>query len=121
MPRNLPDSLGSEMRKTPPPASTPPDYPRPAAPTLSSEHSEPPHAPEHEREHEHAYQQQEDDAPHKKKQGGGGGGDEHERRLRESALRKAEQNRPTRDFQATPKAVGAGGRIGQPAGKSFGV
>ncbi|RPD64739.1 hypothetical protein L227DRAFT_571202 [Lentinus tigrinus ALCF2SS1-6] len=102
-PRPAPPSPEAQ-KATLPTADTPPDYPRPAAPANEGEQPPPHH--------------QEEDVPKKKQ---GTGADEHERRLQESLYRKAEQNRPKKDFQSGPKTVGAGGRIGQPAGKAFGI
>ena len=94
----------SETQKaTLPTVDTPPDYPRPAAP---GEGEQPP--PHH----------QEEEVPKKKQ---GTGADEHERRLQESIYRKMEQNRPKKEFQSGPRNVNAGGRISQPAGKTFAV
>ena len=94
----------SETQKaTLPTVDTPPDYPRPAAP---GEGEQPP--PHH----------QEEEVPKKEQ---GTGADEHERRLQESIYRKMEQNRPKKEFQSGPRNVNAGGRISQPAGKTFAV
>ena len=60
----------------------------------------------------------EEEVPKKKQ---GTGADEHERRLQESIYRKMEQNRPKKEFQSGPRNVSAGGRISQPAGKTFAV
>ncbi|KAI0696024.1 hypothetical protein C8T65DRAFT_583805 [Cerioporus squamosus] len=89
----------SPYKVTLPTLDTPPDYPRPAPPG-----EQPP--PHHQEE-----------VPKKKQ---GTGADEHERRLQESLYRKAEQNRPKKDFQSGPKSVG-GPRISQPAGKTFAI
>ncbi|KAJ8472330.1 hypothetical protein ONZ51_g8586 [Trametes cubensis] len=88
----------AEPEKMSPGADTPTDYPRPAPPGEQQQHKE------------------EEEAPKKKQ---GNGGDEHERRIQESLYRKAEVNRPTREFKSGGKAVGGGGRISQPAGKSL--
>lgn len=62
-------------------------------------------------------QHKDDDEVPRRKQGSGG--DDHERRIQESLYRKAEHNRPTKEFVGSSKTVGAGGRISQPAGKSL--
>ncbi|THH18615.1 hypothetical protein EW146_g2388 [Bondarzewia mesenterica] len=90
----------------------PADYPRPAPPGTEGEH-------EHEHEHEHAHNEEE--VPKKEKKQGHGAHD-NERKLRESAQRKAEENRPRKEGWAPGgKHTGGGGRISQPAGKAFGV
>ncbi|RDX50564.1 hypothetical protein OH76DRAFT_1555718 [Lentinus brumalis] len=81
------------QKATLPTVDTPPDYPRPAPPGEQP----PPH-------------HQEEEVPRKKQ---GTGADDHERRLQESLYRKAEQNRPKKDFQSGPKNVGGGAH--QPA------
>ncbi|KAI0721192.1 hypothetical protein C8Q72DRAFT_860818 [Fomitopsis betulina] len=79
------------------------DYPRPAAPGDDAPHN-----------HE-----QHEEVPKKEKKRGSGG-DEHERRLQENLYRKAEQNRPRKDFHGVKaNAVGAGGRIAQPLGRQM--
>ncbi|KAI0640212.1 hypothetical protein C8Q77DRAFT_1085346 [Trametes polyzona] len=97
--RPKPTAIPAEARSVSPEADAPVDYPRPAPPG------------------EQQQQRKDDEDIPKKKQGSGG--DEHDRRLQESLYRKAEHNRPTREFKGTPKTVGAGGRISQPAGKSL--
>ncbi|KAH9885442.1 hypothetical protein C8Q73DRAFT_717876 [Cubamyces lactineus] len=87
----------AEPERMSPGADMPTDYPRPAPPG-EQQHKE------------------EEEVPKKKQ---GNGGDEHERRIQESLYRKAEVNRPTREFKSGGKAVGGGGRISQPAGKSL--
>ncbi|OBZ68592.1 hypothetical protein A0H81_11551 [Grifola frondosa] len=89
----------SEAKPPSPTVDEPTDYPRPAPPG-----EQPPH--------------HEEEIPKKKKQGHGG--EEHERRLQESLYRKAEQNRPSKDFYAGSKTTG-GARISQPAGKNLTV
>ncbi|EJF67389.1 hypothetical protein DICSQDRAFT_123749 [Dichomitus squalens LYAD-421 SS1] len=99
--RSKPAAPTADTRKTSPPAAdTAPDYPRPAAPGEQQELHQ---------------QQQEEDVPKKKQ---GTGGDEHERRIQESLYRKAEQNRPKKEFLNGPKTTQ---RVNQPAGKSFGI
>ncbi|TFK89854.1 hypothetical protein K466DRAFT_597435 [Polyporus arcularius HHB13444] len=88
------------QKATLPTVDTPPDYPRPAPPGEQP----PPH-------------HQEEEVPRKKQ---GTGADDHERRLQESLYRKAEQNRPKKDFQSGPKNVG-GARISQPTAKPFAI
>ncbi|EIW63846.1 uncharacterized protein TRAVEDRAFT_157597 [Trametes versicolor FP-101664 SS1] len=78
-------------------SDTPVDYPRPAPPGEQQQ-----------------LHKDEEEVPKKKQ---GNGGDEHERRIQESLYRKAEHNRPTREFKGNPKTAGA--RISQPAGKSL--
>ncbi|EED80327.1 predicted protein [Postia placenta Mad-698-R] len=99
-----PKPQSSTETKSPSPPAEAPNYPRPAPPGEQP----PPHDP------------QEDEVP-KKERKKGGGGDEHERRLQESLYRKAEQNRPSRDGHTAKNvnAVGGGGRIGQPAGRTL--
>ncbi|KAI0830861.1 hypothetical protein BC628DRAFT_1336795 [Trametes gibbosa] len=89
-----------EAQRASPGADTPVDYPRPAPPGEEQQHKD------------------DDDVPKRKQ---GNGGDEHERRIQESLYRKAEHNRPTKEFKGSPKTVGAGGRISQPVGKSLGM
>ncbi|THH30222.1 hypothetical protein EUX98_g3953 [Antrodiella citrinella] len=88
-----------------------PDYPRPAPPGEQQAHN-----PDH-------VHDDHDEVPRKEKRRGHGSPD-HERRVQESLMRKAEQNRPTKDLGGNAPikgAVGGGGRIGQPAGKGFAV
>ena len=87
-----------------PKGEEPADYPRPAGPGDDAPHNHEPH----------------DEVPKKEKKRGSGG-DEHERRLQESLYRKAEQNRPRKDFHGAKNlnAVGAGGRIAQPMGRQM--
>ncbi|ETW86627.1 hypothetical protein HETIRDRAFT_114088 [Heterobasidion irregulare TC 32-1] len=86
----------------------PPDYPRPAPPGA-----------EHELDHEHTHTEEEIPKKEKKQ---GNGSHENERRMRESAHRKAEENRPRKEGWAPGgKTIGGGGRIAQPAGKGFGA
>ncbi|KAI0370031.1 hypothetical protein BV20DRAFT_1121563 [Pilatotrama ljubarskyi] len=87
-----------EARKPSPDPDTPTDYPRPAPPGEQQQRKE------------------EEEVPRRRQ---GSGGDEHERRMQESLYRKAEHNRPTKEFKGGPKMTGAGGRISQPAGKSL--
>ncbi|PIL31228.1 hypothetical protein GSI_05926 [Ganoderma sinense ZZ0214-1] len=102
-PQTRPKSKHSDAPKTsPPPADTPPDYPRPAAPG-------------EQQVHHHQQQQQEEEVPKRKH---GSGGDEHERRIQESLYRKAEQNRPKKELSTGPKVAN---RISQPAGKTLGA
>ncbi|KAI0321285.1 hypothetical protein OF83DRAFT_1100613 [Amylostereum chailletii] len=75
----------------------PVDYPRPAPP--GEEH------------HPHT----EEEAPKKEKKQG----HDSEHRLRESAMRKVPENRPTKEIFAGGKTVGGGGRISQPTGRMF--
>ncbi|CCM02752.1 uncharacterized protein FIBRA_04860 [Fibroporia radiculosa] len=83
-----------------PPAEEATDYPRPTAPGEQPVH------------HEH----HEEDVP-KRERKKGNGGDEHERRLNESLYRKAEQNRPSKDYANRSAAGGNGRIISQPAPK----
>ncbi|KAI8981313.1 hypothetical protein BD414DRAFT_420035 [Trametes punicea] len=96
--RPKPATPQAEPQRMSPGADTPTDYPRPAAPGEQQAHKD------------------EEEAPKKKQSNGG---DEHERRIQESLYRKAEMNRPTREFKNGSRPVGAGGRISQPAGKSL--
>ncbi|KAI0673921.1 hypothetical protein C8Q78DRAFT_1076873 [Trametes maxima] len=96
--RPKPAVVPTENRRASFGADTPVDYPRPAPPGEQQEQ-----------------QHKEEEEVPKKKQGNGG--DDHERRILESAHRKAEFNRPTKEFKTGPK--NAGGRISQPAGKSL--
>ncbi|KAI0778945.1 hypothetical protein BD413DRAFT_513005 [Trametes elegans] len=96
--RPKPSVVPQQARRASFGADTPVDYPRPAPPGEQQQE-----------------QQKDEDVPKRKQTGG----DEHERRIQESLHRKAEQNRPTRDFKSGPKSVGAGGRISQPAGKAL--
>ncbi|TFY82425.1 hypothetical protein EWM64_g1584 [Hericium alpestre] len=82
----------------------PADYPRPAPPTDAPA----PHT------------NNEEEAPKKEKKQGRGSPD-MEWRFRESAQRKAEENRPRRDGFGGKANVGGGGRISQPAQKTFGI
>jgi len=92
---------------TPPAEQERPDYPRPAPPG-----EQPQHDPAH------VHDDHEEIPKKDKKQGHGAL--EHERRLQESALKKAEQNRPSKNMGAGARNnVGGGGRISQPAGKTF--
>ncbi|KAM5539906.1 hypothetical protein V8D89_006409 [Ganoderma adspersum] len=93
-------SLSDASKMSPPPADTPPDYPRPAAPGEQEVHH---------------HQQQEEEVPKRKQ---GTGGDEHERRIQESLYRKTEQNRPKKELGTGPKVAN---RISQPAGKPLGA
>jgi len=88
--------------KPPSPPTEPTDYPRPAAPGEQTPHHE------------------EEEVPKKEKKKGNGG-DEHERRLQENLYRKAELNRPSKDTHGAKNtnAIGGGGRIGQPAGRTM--
>ncbi|KAI1790998.1 hypothetical protein LXA43DRAFT_1013999 [Ganoderma leucocontextum] len=100
-PKPKPKPERSDERKAnPPPADTPPDYPRPAAPGEQQVHHQ---------------QQQEEEVPKKKQ---GTGGEEHERRIQESLYRKAEHNRPKKELGTGTKVVN---RISQPAGKPLGA
>ncbi|KAI9066539.1 hypothetical protein FKP32DRAFT_1565627 [Trametes sanguinea] len=92
--RPKPAVHAAEPQRASPGPETPTDYPRPAPPGEQQAHKE------------------EEEVPKRKQ---GNGGDEHERRIQESLYRKAEANRPTRDFKAGGKPVGAGGRISQPS------
>ncbi|KAH9854358.1 hypothetical protein C2E23DRAFT_818409 [Lenzites betulinus] len=87
-----------EAQSASPEHDTPVDYPRPAPPGEQQQHKD------------------DDEVPRRKQ---GSGGDDHERRIQESLYRKAEHNRPTKEFVGSSKTVGAGGRISQPAGKSL--
>jgi len=78
-----------------------PDYPRPAPPTGDQE--PPPH------HHQH----NEEEVPPKKER--------TEKKLQELAHRKVEMTRPTRDVPSASKGHTVNMRIGQPAGKGFGV
>ncbi|KAG1742688.1 uncharacterized protein EDB91DRAFT_291767 [Suillus paluster] len=80
------------------------DYPRPAGHGDEEAH-DPPH--------------NEEELPKKKKHHGHGSHDDN--RLQESAYRKAEASRPTKDNVGGKSGYGASGRIAQPAGKSFGI
>lgn len=80
------------------------DYPRPAAHSEEEAHP-PPH--------------NEEEIPKKRKHHGQGNHDDS--RLQESAYRKAEASTPTKDHVSGKSGYGGGGRIAQPAGKSFGV
>ncbi|KIJ66618.1 hypothetical protein HYDPIDRAFT_109707 [Hydnomerulius pinastri MD-312] len=82
------------------------DYPRP---TTQGEGEEQVHAPPH----------NEEEVPKKEKKHGHGGHDE--RRLKESAYRKAEATMPSKSHSASKGSFGAGGRIGQPMGKTLAV
>ncbi|CDO76491.1 hypothetical protein BN946_scf184615.g17 [Trametes cinnabarina] len=97
--RPKPTVHAAEPQKMSPGPDTPTDYPRPAPPG------------------EQQVQKDEEEVPKRKQ---GNGGDEHERRIQESLYRKAEANRPTKDFKSGGKAIGAGGRISQPS-KSLSV
>ncbi|KZT73440.1 hypothetical protein DAEQUDRAFT_662356 [Daedalea quercina L-15889] len=99
-----PKPHASEGKPPSPRGEEPADYPRPAAPGEDGPHNHEPH----------------DEVPKKEKKRGSGG-DEHERRLQENLYRKAEQNRPRKDFHAAKNlnAVGAGGRIAQPIGRQM--
>jgi len=79
------------------------DYPRPA---------------DHGEEQAHVPPHNEDEVPKKKHHRHGNHDDN---RLLESAYRKAEATRPTRDHVGGKNGFGAAGRIAQPAGKNFGV
>ncbi|OAX38124.1 hypothetical protein K503DRAFT_770817 [Rhizopogon vinicolor AM-OR11-026] len=87
-----------------PPQAENTDYPRPA---------------DHGEEEAHAPPHNEEEVPKKKKHHGHGSHDDN--RLLESAYRKAEASRPTRDHVGGKNGFGGGGRISQPAGKTFGV
>ncbi|KAH7886352.1 hypothetical protein F5I97DRAFT_1255665 [Phlebopus sp. FC_14] len=78
------------------------DYPRPAA-----QGEEQAHAPPH----------NEEEAPKKEKKHGHKGTEE--RRLQESAYRKAVATQPTRDHAGGKHAFGAAGRIVQPMEKAL--
>ncbi|KAI0066579.1 hypothetical protein BV25DRAFT_1835595 [Artomyces pyxidatus] len=107
--------LSLPSRPKPPPPSEvaapspgePADYPRPAPPS----------------EEQHAHYEQDQVPPHteeelpKKEKKQGNGMHDNERRLRESAQRKAEGNRPRKEIIGGGKTVGGGGRISQPGGK----
>ncbi|KAG1783438.1 hypothetical protein EV702DRAFT_1191861 [Suillus placidus] len=81
------------------------DYPRPAG---------------HIEEEAHAPPHNEEEIPKKRKHHGQGSHDDN--RLQESAYRKAEASRPTKDHVGGKSGYGGGGgRIAQPAGKSLGV
>lgn len=80
------------------------DYPRPT---------------DHGEEEAHAPPHDEEEVPKKKKNHRHGSHDDN--RLLESAYRKAEASRPTRDNVSGKSGYGAGGRIAQPVGKTFGV
>ncbi|GBE77348.1 hypothetical protein SCP_0102210 [Sparassis crispa] len=88
--------------KPPSPTNEPVDYPRPAPPGEQA----PEHAP-HEEEHM---------KKEKKK-----GSTEHDKRFQENLYQRAEHNRPSKDVHGAKNinAIGAGGRIGQPAGRSL--
>ncbi|KAG2337639.1 hypothetical protein BDR05DRAFT_1004895 [Suillus weaverae] len=80
------------------------DYPRPAG---------------HVEEEAHAPPHNEEEIPKKRKHHGHGSHDDN--RLQESAYRKTEASRPTKDHVGGKSGYGGGGRIAQPAGKSLGV
>ncbi|KAH8094686.1 hypothetical protein BXZ70DRAFT_947091 [Cristinia sonorae] len=105
-------SHSSEQKQASPTNNQPeerPDYPRPAPPGEQQAHD-----PQH-------VHDDHDEVPKKDKKHGHGGA-EHERRLQENLMKKAELNRPTKEFGSGGKsAVGGGGRIGQPNGKGFAV
>jgi len=77
-----------------------PDYPRPAAPVLVEEAN-----------HQQEVHRNEKEVPPKKEK----------YNVREHAHWKTETTRPTRDLNGGNKGQTMGIRIGQPAGKAFGV
>lgn len=83
------------------------DYPRPAPQGEGDEQAQV-HPPPHEEE-----------APKKEKKHGHGGHDTN--RLKESVHRKLDATAPSKDHLGSKHSFGAGGRIGQPMGKTLAV
>ena len=83
------------------------DYPRPGAQGEGGETET--HPPPH----------NEEEAPKKEKKHGHGGHDQN--RLKESVHRKVDATAPSKDHLSSKHSFGAGGRIGQPMGKSLAI
>ncbi|EIM83553.1 uncharacterized protein STEHIDRAFT_170803 [Stereum hirsutum FP-91666 SS1] len=112
----------SPVDEAPRRAASPDDYPRPSAPSsfnqehmdLESEVEE----DEAEAPPQHHVPHHDEEPPRREKKREAHGMHDSERKLRENAQRKMEENRPSKEAW-NASGHGAGQRIAQPAGKGF--
>jgi len=106
----------TEPTKTDKEGSAPADYPRPAPPpgTTTAESNTPTNTNEAPPNNVVNNNHEDDIPPPPKKE-------RVDKKMEELAHRKVEMTRPTRDVHAANRGSGQNMRIGQPAGKSFGL